>query len=75
MVRKVSRKEGRTIITTATVNIFCLSMSTCDLAAGWFGGAAGVVAGHPMDTIKVRQQADVAAAGHTEKGRHSSDRW
>ncbi|KAF2367777.1 Mitochondrial substrate/solute carrier [Trinorchestia longiramus] len=29
----------------------------CDFVAGWIGGCAGLLAGHPMDTIKVRQQA------------------
>ncbi|ROT66797.1 hypothetical protein C7M84_015140 [Penaeus vannamei] len=28
----------------------------CDFVAGWIGGCAGLVAGHPLDTIKVRQQ-------------------
>ncbi|EFA06681.1 solute carrier family 25 member 45 [Tribolium castaneum] len=27
-----------------------------DFIAGWFGGICGVVVGHPLDTIKVRQQ-------------------
>ncbi|KAB7497662.1 Solute carrier family 25 member 45 [Armadillidium nasatum] len=27
-----------------------------DFIAGWIGGCAGLIAGHPMDTIKVRQQ-------------------
>ncbi|XP_076033532.1 solute carrier family 25 member 45-like isoform X2 [Oratosquilla oratoria] len=29
----------------------------CDFVAGWIGGCTGLLAGHPMDTIKVRQQA------------------
>ncbi|XP_018009463.1 solute carrier family 25 member 48 [Hyalella azteca] len=29
----------------------------CDFVAGWIGGCAGLLVGHPMDTIKVRQQA------------------
>lgn len=28
-----------------------------NFVAGWMGGCAGLLAGHPMDTIKVRQQA------------------
>ncbi|CAL4071602.1 unnamed protein product, partial [Meganyctiphanes norvegica] len=28
----------------------------CDFVAGWIGGCAGLIVGHPMDTIKVRQQ-------------------
>lgn len=28
----------------------------CDFVAGWVGGCAGLVVGHPLDTIKVRQQ-------------------
>ncbi|XP_045108907.1 solute carrier family 25 member 45-like isoform X3 [Portunus trituberculatus] len=28
----------------------------CDFVAGWLGGCAGLVVGHPLDTIKVRQQ-------------------
>ncbi|KAG0717818.1 Solute carrier family 25 member 45 [Chionoecetes opilio] len=30
--------------------------SWCDFVAGWLGGCAGLVVGHPLDTIKVRQQ-------------------
>ena len=32
-------------------------MSGCDFTAGWIGGCAGLIAGHPVDTVKVRQQA------------------
>ena len=32
-------------------------MSWCDFIAGWVGGSAGLVCGHPMDTVKVLQQA------------------
>eukprot|EP00095_Tigriopus_kingsejongensis_P008085 maker-scaffold1604_size34042-snap-gene-0.14 protein:Tk08085 transcript:maker-scaffold1604_size34042-snap-gene-0.14-mRNA-1 annotation:"hypothetical protein DAPPUDRAFT_214129" len=28
----------------------------CDFIAGWVGGCAGIVVGHPLDTVKVRQQ-------------------
>ncbi|CAL4071605.1 unnamed protein product, partial [Meganyctiphanes norvegica] len=28
----------------------------CDFVAGWIGGCAGLIVGHPMDTIKTRQQ-------------------
>lgn len=28
-----------------------------DFAAGWVGGSLGVLCGHPLDTVKVRQQA------------------
>ncbi|KAK3888353.1 hypothetical protein Pcinc_007587 [Petrolisthes cinctipes] len=28
----------------------------CDFIAGWIGGCAGLLVGHPLDTIKVRQQ-------------------
>ncbi|KAK9507968.1 hypothetical protein O3M35_007724 [Rhynocoris fuscipes] len=30
--------------------------STCDFTAGWFSGIAGLLIGHPLDTVKVRQQ-------------------
>uniref|UniRef100_A0A914DIR9 Mitochondrial basic amino acids transporter n=1 Tax=Acrobeloides nanus TaxID=290746 RepID=A0A914DIR9_9BILA len=33
-----------------------MSISPIDFVAGCFGGAAGVLAGHPLDTIKVRLQ-------------------
>jgi len=29
----------------------------CDFVAGWLGGSAGIVVGHPADTVKVVQQA------------------
>ena len=32
-------------------------MSWCDFIAGWVGGSAGLVCGHPLDTVKVVQQA------------------
>lgn len=32
-------------------------MSWCDFIAGWVGGSTGLVCGHPMDTVKVLQQA------------------
>ena len=32
-------------------------MSWCDFIAGWVGGSAGLICGHPMDTVKVLQQA------------------
>ena len=28
----------------------------CDFVAGWLGGSAGIVVGHPADTVKVVQQ-------------------
>jgi hypothetical protein len=28
----------------------------CDFVAGWLGGSAGIVIGHPFDTIKTVQQ-------------------
>ena len=28
----------------------------CDFVAGWIGGSAGIVVGHPADTVKVVQQ-------------------
>uniref|UniRef100_A0AC34R4P9 Uncharacterized protein n=1 Tax=Panagrolaimus sp. JU765 TaxID=591449 RepID=A0AC34R4P9_9BILA len=31
-------------------------MAALDFIAGCFGGAAGVLAGHPLDTVKVRLQ-------------------
>ena len=40
-------------------------MSWWDFTAGWVGGSAGVMAGHPLDTVKVRQQA-LARAGMLE---------
>uniref|UniRef100_A0A2K6UUA8 Solute carrier family 25 member 48 n=1 Tax=Saimiri boliviensis boliviensis TaxID=39432 RepID=A0A2K6UUA8_SAIBB len=30
-----------------------------DFAAGWIGGAASVIVGHPLDTVKTRLQAGV----------------
>lgn len=32
-------------------------MFWCDFMAGWIGGCAGLLVGHPFDTLKVRQQA------------------
>uniref|UniRef100_A0A1B6CXH0 Uncharacterized protein n=2 Tax=Clastoptera arizonana TaxID=38151 RepID=A0A1B6CXH0_9HEMI len=32
------------------------TISACDFAAGWASGICGLVVGHPLDTIKVRQQ-------------------
>jgi len=32
-------------------------MFWCDFMAGWVGGCAGLLVGHPFDTLKVRQQA------------------
>jgi len=32
-------------------------MFWCDFVAGWVGGCAGILVGHPFDTLKVRQQA------------------
>ena len=31
-------------------------MSSCDFVAGWIGGCAGIIVGHPLDTIKVYVQ-------------------
>lgn len=31
-------------------------MTSCDFIAGWIGGCAGIIVGHPLDTLKVRQQ-------------------
>uniref|UniRef100_A0A2R8ZW97 Solute carrier family 25 member 48 n=1 Tax=Pan paniscus TaxID=9597 RepID=A0A2R8ZW97_PANPA len=30
-----------------------------DFAAGWIGGAASVIVGHPLDTVKTRLQAGI----------------
>jgi len=30
---------------------------SCDFFAGWVGGCVGILFGHPLDTLKVRQQA------------------
>lgn len=46
--------EGEAQVTLAMGN-FQLE----DFAAGWIGGAAGVVVGYPLDTIKTRLQAGV----------------
>ncbi|EPB68254.1 hypothetical protein ANCCEY_12660 [Ancylostoma ceylanicum] len=37
-------------------------MSAIDFFAGCLGGAAGVLAGHPLDTIKVRLQTQNSAS-------------
>jgi len=34
-----------------------MDMFWCDFMAGWVGGCAGLLVGHPFDTLKVRQQA------------------
>ena len=31
-------------------------MSSCDFMAGWIGGCAGIIVGHPLDTLKVYQR-------------------
>ncbi|CAG0921389.1 unnamed protein product [Notodromas monacha] len=31
-------------------------MYWCDFWAGWIGGISGIIVGHPLDTVKVRQQ-------------------
>uniref|UniRef100_A0A2I3MJ55 Solute carrier family 25 member 48 n=3 Tax=Cercopithecinae TaxID=9528 RepID=A0A2I3MJ55_PAPAN len=35
------------------------SLQLEDFAAGWIGGAASVIVGHPLDTVKTRLQAGV----------------
>jgi len=37
-------------------------MFWCDFLAGWVGGSAGLLVGHPFDTLKVRQQAGLQDA-------------
>ncbi|KAJ9589920.1 hypothetical protein L9F63_016981, partial [Diploptera punctata] len=37
--------------------------SSCDFIAGWGGGICGLLIGHPLDTIKVRQQTFEKASG------------
>jgi len=37
-------------------------MSWCDFVAGWVGGSTGLVFGHPLDTVKVIQQASAKPA-------------
>ncbi|TPX78595.1 hypothetical protein CcCBS67573_g00105 [Chytriomyces confervae] len=38
-----------------------------DFVAGTFGGAAGVIVGHPLDTVKVRLQAQAMSAASQRK--------
>jgi len=37
-------------------------MSWCDFIAGWVGGSTGLICGHPLDTVKVVQQAGSRAS-------------
>ena len=60
------QKEGQKIVKSSLifpVNHFPKRQSGkmssnwwCDFVAGWIGGSAGIVVGHPADTVKVVQQ-------------------
>lgn len=38
--------------------------TTLDFSAGWLGGMAGVLVGHPFDTVKARLQTQQSKNGH-----------
>ena len=53
------KKKIQSIPQRLVVTVFKLTgpmLSWCDFLAGYIGGCAGVIVGHPLDTLKVRGQ-------------------
>ena len=46
----------------------------CDFVAGWLGGSAGIVVGHPADTVKTVQQVETGSCYSAVACRQVTDR-
>ena len=50
------------VITDLRMELFEALVLTVSVLAGWVGGSTGLICGHPLDTVKVVQQAGSRAS-------------
>ena len=50
------------MITNLRMELFEALVLTVSVLAGWVGGSTGLICGHPLDTVKVVQQAGSRAS-------------